>query len=220
MNTNSDDKCLELQSVIEALQMKVLDAENIINSQTYIIHDRNIELLNLKEQLDYLVEENASSDKLMGYSPNMSFQDKLKLNEESEKELERAKNCLSESVLRDYETEMEKEDRLIDCALEQNKLQFEIAELFKSIKSQINDENIEEYKKYKRNFYTIIDGFCKIISTGTPIATGVPSQGRVLGASSARNSPATKLDMFDTLIEILEKQKKVYELDDEIKNLK
>ena len=191
------DEILNLQQIIDNLQGTILEANNVIHSQMSIIKEKDVELFTMREQLDFVLQENASYDKLMGYSPNMTYQDKLRLNEESEKELERAKNCLDSDSLKEYETAVEKEDRLIDCALEQNQLQFEIAELFKQIKEFAGDESYEEYKKYKRNFYTIVDGLYKIIE-----------------------EPSSKIEMFDVLNEIIEKHKKVYELDEEIKNLK
>ena len=193
----AEERIINLQQTIDTLQTTILEANNVINSQMTIIKEKDVELFTMREQLEFVLQENASYDMLMGYSPNMTYSEKLKLNEDSERELERAKNCLDSATLKEYESAIEKEDRLIDCALEQNQLQFEISELFKNIKRSVREESYEDYKKYKRSFYTLIDGMYKIVE-----------------------EPIEKIDMFDILIDVIEKQKKVYQIDEEIKNLK
>ena len=201
-NSQMYEKILNLQQIIDSLQTNLLEANNIINSQVGLVREKEMEIFNLKEQIDFVMQENASYDKLMGYSPHMTYQDKLKLNEDSERELERAKTCLDDESLKEYELAVEREDRLIDCALEQNQLQFEISEMFKQIKEYIGEEDYEEYKKYKRSYYTMIDGLYKMIASDTVL-----------------ENHGQRMEMFDVLSDILEKHKKVYELDEEIKNL-
>ena len=90
---------------------------------------------------------------------------------------------------------MEKEDRLVECALMINQLQFEVSELFLTIKNNLPEDKIEEYKKQKRNLYKMIDVFYNNFKG------------------------EDKFEVFDIITEIVEKERKVYELDEEIKNI-
>ena len=84
INKDTEEKILNLQQIIDNLQGTILEANNVIHSQMSIIKEKDVELFTMREQLDFVLQENASYDKLMGYSPNMTYQDKLRLNEESE----------------------------------------------------------------------------------------------------------------------------------------
>ncbi len=161
-----------------------------------LLFQKDVEILERDEEISCLKCEIKAFDNLMGYDPNMSYDDKVKYNEECEKELENAETNLDLSTKRTYQSDMEKEDRMIDCALEINELQFEVSELFKSLKINIDETIHEEYKKHKRAFYRLIDFFYN------------------------NYKGEEKVEIFDILIDMLDKEKKVYELDEEIKNIK
>jgi hypothetical protein len=174
---------------MEELQQTIYELQNII-------FQKDVEILEKDEEISFLKNESIAMDKLLGYEPNMSYDEKVKYNEEAEKELEEAELNLDISTKRKYDSDMEKEDRLIECALGINELQFDVAELFKTLKTNIDNTKYEEYKKHKRAFYAMIDFFY----------TNYTGEERI--------------DIFDLLIEMLEKEKGVYELDEEIKNIK
>ena len=159
------------------------------------IKNKDIQILELSEKNDLLKSEIKSFDTLLGYSPNMTFQDKIEQNEKCEKEIEEARLSLDEASLKQYDEDMEKEDKLIENALRISELQFETSELFKEMKKDIDEKDIVTYKKHKRSVYAIVDSLFSIYKG------------------------EDKFYFFDLLIDILEKQKSVYQLDNEIKNL-
>jgi hypothetical protein len=170
--------------------------QQTIQELNKIIHQKNIEILEKDEHIANLENEINSFNELMGYSPDMTHDEKLKYNEDCEKELEEAELSLDESTKRAYENDMEREDRMIECALEINELQFEVAEIFKTIKTNIDESKYEEYKKYKRSFYAMLDFFYHSYNG------------------------EEKTDVFDLISDMVDKEKRVYELDEEIKNIK
>jgi hypothetical protein len=195
---------------IEKLQQTIQDLNKII-------HQKNVEILEKDELISNLENEISSINELMGYSPDMTYEEKIKFHEECEKDLEEAELSLDESTKRAYENDMEREDRMIECALEINELQFEVSEIFKTLKSCINKNKHEDYKKYKRNFYAMLDFFYHNYRPhGSNSDEGRdPSKGD-LGSCNEEE----KIDVFDLISEIVDKEKRVYELDEEIKNIK
>jgi hypothetical protein len=114
---------------------------------------------------------------------------------ETECETETEIEIVSSDIRKELESDLEKEDRLIELGLEINRLQFEISEHFHQIKKELLDGDYERYKIEKRNFYKMIDVLYNIY------------QGK------------DKFEIFNILITILSKQKKVFEYDHEISTI-
>ena len=159
------------------------------------IKEKDIEIFELNEKIDNLKNEQTNYDKLIGFDSSMTSQEKINSSKESQKRLEEALTHLDEDQLKEYQSDMEKEDRLVECALMINQLQFEVSELFLTIKNNLPEDKIEEYKKQKRNLYKMIDVFYNNFKG------------------------EDKFEVFDIITEIVEKERKVYELDEEIKNI-
>jgi hypothetical protein len=115
--------------------------------------------------------------------------------ENTETDIETDVEYASSEIRKEIENDIEKEDKLINLGLEINRLQFEISELFHLFKKDITDIEYERYKTEKRNYY-------KLIEVLNSIYKG-----------------ENKLDIFDILIKIIKKEKRVYECDLELENL-
>jgi hypothetical protein len=178
----------DTNSTVDVFKDKIKNLEKSIK-------EKDIEIFELNEKIDTLKNEQNIYDKLIGFDSSMSSQDKINSTKESQKLLEEALTHLDEDQLKEYQSDIEKEDRLVECALMINQLQFEVSELFLNIKKNLPEDKIDEYKKQKRNLYKMLDIFYNNF------------QGE------------DKFEIFDTIIEIVEKERKVYELDEEIKNI-
>jgi len=176
------------ETTIRALKntIKTLEQASVI---------KDMEIFSLNERVSSLVAENKGYDTLFGFTEDMSMEDKIKYNEECEKEIEEAEASLDEDAKKEYYSELEKEDLLVKYALQINELQYETSELFLELKKGVGEKNYAEYKKHKRNFYAMIEIFYKIYEE------------------------EDKLYIFDILIEALRKQRRVYKLDDCLKNI-
>ena len=97
-------------------------------------------------------------------------------------------------IRKEIESDLEKEDQIVNLGVKISRLQYEISEYFHMIRQDIpTDKNdYERYKVEKRNFYKMIEVFYDIYKG------------------------ENKLDIFELLIKILRKQKKVYECDQEM----
>lgn len=179
---------VEMSESIENYMDKIKNLEKSIK-------EKDIEIFELNEKIDTMKFEQTNYDKLIGFDSSMSCQDKINSSKESEKRVEEALTRLDEEQLKEYQSDIEKEDRLVECALMINQLQFEVAELFQTIKKNLSEDKIEEYKKQKRNLYKMIDMFYNNFKG------------------------EDKFEIFDIIVEIVEKERKVYELDEEIKNI-
>ena len=163
-----------------------------------ILEVKNLQaqLLTQTEKSTLLQLQNDEYDKLMGYSQEMTYEDKLKHNQNSENELKNTEDSMDEnSVKREYLEETEIGDRMVDIALEMNQLHFDCAEVFHPIKQNLNEKEYETYKKHKRNFYAMVSYFYKV-------------------------KREDKDDVFDILIKAIKMQKDIYSLDEELKRLK
>lgn len=173
----------------------IRDLKNLVKTLEQSNVMKDMELFSLREQMNTIVAENKSYDTLFGFTEDMTFEEKVKYNDDCEKEIEEAEASLDEETKKEYYSELEKEDLLVEYALQINQLQYETAELFSEIKRCVPDGSYNEYKKQKRAFYAMIELFYKIYEGDD------------------------KLYIFDVLIEALRKQRRVYKLDDLIKNI-
>jgi hypothetical protein len=166
---------------------------------------KDIELFELQEKLDYKTKELKEYENILCFhsSDSDDEDDSLKdLNslkeKENEKEYENILNNCSEEIREEYNEDIERENDIIEMALEINQLQFEIHEHFCKIKEYIlkddnREEKYEKYKNFKRDFLKIIDTTYKYIDE------------------------EYKRKYFDELFDIIEKQSILYELDENIK---
>jgi hypothetical protein len=180
------------------------------------IKDLETQLLIETEKSSYLKAENEGYNRLMGYKNDMTYEEKIKHNQEKEKEQRDLENALEEnSVKREYLAEIENEERMVDIALEMNELHFECSELFKIIKKglggHLSEEEYIDYKKHKRNFYSIITHFHSNFSNTDTLISDI-SEDEV-------EEDINKLVVFDVLIKVLKTQKRIYKLDEELKGL-
>lgn len=181
------------------------------------IKDLETQLLIETEKSSYLKAENEGYNRLMGYRNDMTYEEKLKHNQEKEREQRDIENSLEEnSVKREYLAEIENEERMVDIALEMNELHFESSELFKVIKKglggHLSEEEYIEYKKHKRNFYSLITYFqSNFTKVNDPLISDI-SEDEV-------EEDINKLIVFDVLMKVLKTQKRIYKLDEELKGL-
>lgn len=91
--------------------------------------------------------------------------------------------------------DIEKEDRIINLGLEISRLQFEVSELFHVIKRDLTENEYERYKMEKRSFHKMVNVFYDIFKH------------------------ENKLEVFNILIKILKKQKKIFDFDNQIANI-
>jgi len=94
---------------------------------------------------------------------------------------------------------------MIELALEINRLQFEIGELFVDIKNNIKTDKYDEFKKSKKYWNQLIENLYENYLSEDDI----DKEGYI-----------NKLSLFDILILILKKTKKCYSYDEELKYLK
>lgn len=178
------------------------------------IKDLEVELLTQRERADKLQIQNDEYDKLMGYKNNMTYEDKLKHNEDSEQTFKDMVDAMEEnSIKRQFMEDTEQEEKMIDLALEVNQLQFECSELFHTFKECIsNDDTYNEYKKHKRNFYSMIRFFYELY---------IPKEEDCSDTTDVDDTHhnVTKDKVFLILISALRKQRRIYKLDEELKGL-
>ena len=115
--------------------------------------------------------------------------------ENTETDLETDIEYASSDIRKEVENDIEREDKLINLGLEISRLQFEISELFHLLKKDLTDVEYERYKTEKRSYYKLIEVLHSIYKG------------------------PNKLDIFDILIKIIKKEKRVYECDSELANL-
>ena len=194
------------------MNYKIKSKEELIER----IKDLETQLLIETEKSSYLKAENEGYNRLMGYKNDMTYEEKLKHNQDKEREQKEIENALEEnSVKREYLAEIENEERMVDIALEMNELHFECSELFKIIKmglgGHLSEEEYIDYKKHKRNFYSIITHFHSNFTNTDTLLSDI-SEDEV-------EEDVNKLVVFDVLIKVLKTQKRIYKLDEELKGL-
>jgi hypothetical protein len=158
------------------------------------IKDLEGRLLIATEKIELLNLQHRQYDSLMGYHNDMTYEERFKHNLDSERDIKDVEDSLEEnSIKREYLEETEVGDRMVDIALEINQLQFDCAETFHPLKEGLKEDS-EEYKQYKRhknNFYAFISYFYE----------------------------NGKKSVFDVLSLATRLQKKIYTLDEEMKEL-
>lgn len=183
MTTNQTDNDFKLNNYIRQLEST--------------IKEKNVEIFSLNEKLEDKVNEIKAYDKMFGFTEEMTLRDKKRHSAKCDKEERKIKDIvkdLDQSLRDEYEQDLINEEDIVDLALTQNQLQFEISELFQSIKNNLKSEDkYEQYKQYKRDFLKVIDGFYNIVND------------------------EFKPKVFDTLFDILDKENQVYDIDEKIK---
>jgi hypothetical protein len=110
--------------------------------------------------------------------------------------------------------EVEAEERMVEIALEMNELHFECSEIFHIIKkglgAPLSEKDYQEYKKHKRNFYSIITFFYDNFKS---------QYNEPIDSTDDDEEGGNKLIVFDVLIKALKMQKRIYKLDEELKGL-
>ena len=167
------------------------------STEELILDIKNLQaqLLTQTERSDALQLQNEEYDKLMGYKQGMTYDDKVKHNQDSENNLKDAEDSLDEnSIKREYLEETEIGDRMVDIALEMNQLHFDCGEVFHPIKEGLSEHEYEVYKKHKRNFYAMISFFYNV-------------------------KREDRHEVFDILNKAINMQRDIYTLDEELKEL-
>lgn len=161
-----------------------------------IIKDKDVEIFSLNEKIQEKTNEIKIIDKVIGWTDEMTIRDKKRQTQKSEKEEKKIKDIVKDldpSLQEEYEQDLMKEEDIVDLALQQNELQFEIHEIFNEVKQNVSKSNLELYKQYKRELLRSIDGFYNIINDDF------------------------KNKLFDRLQDIIEKENQVYDIDEKIK---
>lgn len=184
-------------SEIDLLKITINQLKNDLDIKNNLIND-------LKQKLSNIETENYALDKIMGYE-NMTLEEKLIHQKESQKEENELLLSAEASAIKDYESDIEKEDRMVELALEINRLQFEIGELFTNIKTNIKTDKYDEYKKNKKYWHNFIDSMYDIYMSKE---------------DESKEGYIDKSELFDKLLIILRKQKKCYMYDEELKYIK
>ena len=173
------------------------------NNDEIDVNNVNIDLsvvegchINLQEKIEQLQERNRRLESEIEdlKIEKISYMELLDMNhEESDTDYENLEDFPSD-IRREIESDLEKENQIVDLGVKISRLQYEISEYFHMIRQNISIEqnDYERYKVEKRNFYKMIEVFHEIYKG------------------------ENKLDVFELLIKILRKQKRVYECDQEM----
>jgi len=189
----------------KTMQLDIISISEYVEELIENNKKKDIQLFELQEKLDYKTKELKEYENILCFHSSDSddeddyLKDLNSLKEkENEKEFENILNNCSEEIREEYNEDIERENDIIEMALEINQLQFEIHEHFCNIKEYIlkddnREEKYEKYKNFKRDFLKIIDTTYKYIDE------------------------EYKRKYFDELFDIIEKQSILYELDENIK---
>ena len=185
------------------LFLKSIYNEMSENNDEIDVNNVNIDLsvvegchINLQEKIEQLQERNRRLESEIEdlKIEKISYMELLDMNhEESDTDYENLEDFPSD-IRREIESDLEKENQIVDLGVKISRLQYEISEYFHMIRQNISIEqnDYERYKVEKRNFYKMIEVFHEIYKG------------------------ENKLDVFELLIKILRKQKRVYECDQEM----
>ena len=192
----------------QTIQLDFISILEYVEELIYTNKEKDIQLFELQEKLDYKTKELKEYENILCFhSSDSEDEESLLLNKDvkenntDEKEFENILNNCSEEIREEYNEDIERENDIIEMALEINQLQFEIHEHFCKIKEYIlkddnKEEKYEKYKNFKRDFLKIIDTTYKYIDE------------------------EYKRKYFDELFDIIEKQSILYELDENIKDIR
>jgi hypothetical protein len=178
----------------DTLQQDLISISNFIHKLQMEIKKKDLELFELQEQLDSKIKEIKEYDKLFGYNNDMSMKQKKqhsKKCDKDEKKIDKILKDVNPSIKEEYENDLQLENDLIDLALLQNQLQYEIHEHFQIIKHNL--KNQDTYKPFKNEILKQIQ----------------------IGYEDTKEE--NKNEFFENLNDIIEKQIQVYEIDEKIK---
>lgn len=178
-----------LSVLYETSQMKLEEAYQEIKQLTDKCISYETKIKDLEDKVEDLESDKEYYKFLYEESPTEED------TENTETDIETDVEYASSEIRKEVESDIEKEDKLINLGLEINRLQFEISELFHLFKKDLTDVEYERYKTEKRNYHKIIEVLYSIYKG------------------------ENKLDIFDILVKILKKEKRVYECDTELENL-
>jgi len=178
----------------DTIQLDFISISDYIQELINDNKKKDIELFELQEKLDYKTKELHEYENILCFHSSDDEEDIIN----NEKEVENILNNCSKEIREEYNEDIERENDIIEMALEINQLQFEIHEHFCKIKEYIlkddnREEKYEKYKNFKRDYLKIIDTTYKYIDE------------------------EYKRKYFDELFDIIEKQSILYELDENIK---
>jgi len=197
MNYSIIEKLFEqLFSTINFEQQK-----NLVQIKNYIIKleeqkkENETKNFMLKEKIEELVNEIKEYDDIFGFNEEMSIKEKKKQNDKMNKEEMRIIKISEKTIQDEYEKDMLNTDDMVDLSIQQQSLQYEIHELFDTIKNNINQDKLAKFKQAKIDFYKCIDTFNNIVND------------------------EFKETVFTCLEDIFEYMKSVYVIDRKLKDL-
>lgn len=194
------DKIKNLKGVHnQTFQQDLILLSNYILKLQSDLKAKDMELFNIQELLDTKNLEMKEYDKILGYTTDMTIKQKKqhsKKCDKNQKKIDDIAKDLSPELKDEYYNDLKLEQDIVDLALQQNQLQFEIHEHFSLIKSFMIQDNYELYKTFKRDFLKQINTLYKNIKD------------------------EHKSEFFDNLVDIVEKEGQVYQIDEDIKNIK
>jgi len=180
-----------LSQLSDSIQKQLDESYNEIKQLTEKCNSYETKIKDLEEKIEELESDKEYYTFLYEKEPEEIEED----TENTETDLETDIEYASSDIRKEVENDIEKEDRLINLGIEISRLQFEISELFHLLKKDITDVEYERYKTEKRSYYKLIEVLHSIYKG------------------------PNKLDIFDILIKIIKKEKRVYECDAELSNL-
>jgi hypothetical protein len=187
----------ENKNVVDNIRENLLMTQShAMNNNNEIVSFNENKMIELEEKIKELEEINQKLENEIDILKieKMSYMELLDINhEESDTEQE----CLDDfpsDIRREIEYDLEREDQIVELGVKISRLQYEMSEYFHMIRQTIpqNHNDYDRYKMEKRSFYKMIEVFYSIYNG------------------------ENKLDVFELLIKILRKQKKVYECDQKI----
>jgi len=180
---------MSLSNLDDISEIQLRDAHMKINELTEQCNSHETKIKELEDKIEELESDKEYYTFLYEKEPEEITE------EDTETDLETDIEYASSDIRKEVENDIEKEDKLINLGLEISRLQFEISELFHLLKKDLTDVEYERYKAEKRAYYKIIEVLHSIYKG------------------------PNKLDIFDILIKIIKKEKRVYECDSELANL-
>lgn len=149
----------------------------------------------LQEKIEELINEVKDYDDIFGFNEEMSIKEKKKLNDKMNKEEIRIIKFSEKSIQDEYAKDMLNIDDMVDLSIQQQSLQYEIHELFDTIKNNVQEDKMNKFKQAKIDFYKCIDIFNNIVHE------------------------EFKENVFTCLEDIFEYMKSVYIIDKKLKDL-
>jgi hypothetical protein len=180
-----------MEKVLEKLEKENIYLKDELEKTRDVLHKKNEAMNALYERIEDLEFNQKSYDMILGYTDEMSLDEKCNINEKTKIGEDEFLSNLSEQEKEEYDNSMKKENRMVFLGLEISRLQFEISELFQAIKEDISEEEYVKYKSEKRNFLNSINVLHSIYK-------------------------GDKSEIFEIFSNIIRKQRKLYEYDMEL----